>query len=76
MSYTFVSCFTVLIYLISNKTGYYFRKYEGIIKEHDSVDWLSAFEGTLSDLPMVIFTLALIIGLAEFNFQKKQENAT
>ncbi len=71
-----VSSFTVLIYLISNKTGYYFRKYEGIVKEHDPVDWLAAFGGMLSDLPIVIFTLVLIIGIAEFSIQQKQENAT
>lgn len=75
-SYVFVSCFTILIYLISNKTGYYFRKYEGVVKEHDPVDWLPAFQGTLSDLPVVLFTLILIISIAEFSIQKKQENAT
>jgi hypothetical protein len=74
-SYILVSTFTVLIYYISNKTGYYFRRYEGIVKEHDPVDWMSAFEGLLSDLSIVILALVIIIGVAEFTIQQKQENA-
>lgn len=75
-SYILVSAFTVILYFISNKTGYYIRRNEGIVKEHDPVNWLSALQGTLSDLPIVLFTLVLIFGITEFRIHQKQENTT